>query len=256
MNYLILADIHANLPALEAVLDRESGWDEVLFLGDAVDAGPHPDEVLARLSELPGEFVMGNHDRAVLDAPSTPPPPGSTDFRRWTAAQLSAESRRFLASFEGSVRVETPERPLRLHHGDFEFDAGCEPDDGRDWNGRLWPDTDESVFAALASRYDEPVVVSAHSHVQFETRVDGTRFLNPGSVGQHRLGTVAACYATLEDGEFDLRAVEYDADRTVEALGSLPLAESYLDGRRRIYTEGVLPDEMRDFGPLREEGYR
>ena len=252
MNYLILADVHANLPALEAVLDRESDWDEVLFLGDAVDAGPHPDGVLTRLSELPGRFVTGNHDRAVLDAPSTPPSPGTTDFRRWTAARLSEPNRRFLASFERSVRVETSGGPIRLHHGDFGFDGA----DGLDWDGRLWPDTDEAVFAALARRYDEPVVVSAHSHVQFETRVDGTRFLNPGSVGQHRLGTVAACYATLEGGEFDLRAVEYDADRTVDALDDLPLAESYLDGRRRVYTEGALPDEMRDFGPLREGGYR
>ena len=73
MKYLILADVHANLPALEAVLDHETDWDEVLFLGDAVGYGPHPDEVLDLHSALPGTFVMGNHDRAILDPPDVEP---------------------------------------------------------------------------------------------------------------------------------------------------------------------------------------
>ncbi len=60
MKSLIIADIHANLASLEAVLESESSWDEVLFLGDAVVGGPHPNEVLSRLSELDGVFLMGN----------------------------------------------------------------------------------------------------------------------------------------------------------------------------------------------------
>ena len=58
MKTLILSDIHANLPALQAILDRESSWDEVICLGDAIVAGPHPDEVLSLLRDLDGAFVM------------------------------------------------------------------------------------------------------------------------------------------------------------------------------------------------------
>lgn len=253
MKYLVLADIHANLPALEAVLERESDWDEVLFLGDAVGSGPHPDEVLTVLSELSGVFLSGNHDRSVLDTPSELPPPGSRDFERWTSSQLSDANRRFLDSLGDERRVSTGVGPLRLHHGDFTFDRN-----DLDWNRRGWPDTDRAVYGELAERYDEEVVVFGHSHVQFEAVVDDTRFINPGSVGQHRLGEVTACYAVLEDGEFRLDAVGYDVDRTITDLEALPLDDEYIEGRKLVYTEGRLPDDppMRDFEPLRERGYR
>lgn len=253
MNYLVLADIHANLPALEAVLQRETDWDAVLFLGDAVGAGPHPDGVLAALSELPGEFLSGNHDRSVLDTPPDPPPPDSRAFERWTSAQLSDRHRRLLRSFGGERRVRTDAGAVRLHHGDFTVEG-----EDLDWDGRGWPDTDPGVYRELARRYDEDVVLFGHSHVQFETVVDGTRFLNPGSVGQHRLGRTLACYAVIEDGDLRLDAVDYDVERTVSDLASLPLAEDYIEGRKLVYTEGRLPDDppMRDFGPLREQGYR
>lgn len=253
MNYLVLADVHSNLPALEVVLEQESNWDEVLFLGDAVGGGPHPDEVLTALSEQPGEFLSGNHDRAVLDTRPELPPPGSRDFERWTSAQLSDENRRFLASFGDVRRVSTDVGPVRLHHGDFVLER-----DDIDWNGRGWPDTDRAVYRELADRYDEDTVLFGHSHAQFETVVDGTRFVNPGSVGQHRLGQVLACYAVLEDGELRFDAVEYDIERTIAGLKALPLADDYLEGRKLVYSDGRLPDDppMRDFQPLRERGYR
>lgn len=250
MNYLILADVHANLPALEAVLDRERDWDAVLFLGDAVDAGPHPGGVLDALSRTEGRFVLGNHDRAVLDADGEFTP-GTRDFCQWTSEQLSDRHRDVLADFRKSTRISTGGRTIHLHHGDFAVDPG-----GSDWNGRLWPDTDRAVYESLARRYDGSTVLFGHSHVQFDVRVDGTRFVNPGSVGQHRLGEVAACYAVLEDGEFRFEACEYDAARTVSALEELPLDDDYLRARKRVYTDGTIPGDMRDFAPLRERGYR
>ncbi|MFC7141509.1 metallophosphoesterase family protein [Halosimplex aquaticum] len=253
MDYLVLADVHANLPALEAVLDRESDRDAVLFLGDAVGTGPHPDEVLTTLSRLSGGFVSGNHDRSVLDTRPERPPPNSRDFERWTSAQLSPENRRFLAGLADERRVATAAGPVRLHHGDFAVER-----EGLDWDRRGWPDTDPEVYRELADRYDEDVVLFGHSHVQFETTAGGTRFVNPGSVGQHRLGEVLACYAVVEDGDVDLGAVDYDVERTIADLEALPLADEYVEARKLVYTEGRLPDDppMRDFEPLRERGYR
>ena len=70
MRYLVLSDVHANLPALDAVLlhTKQRGYDEVAFLGDAVGYYPHAEEVVQRLAELsPRVRIMGNHDAALLD---------------------------------------------------------------------------------------------------------------------------------------------------------------------------------------------
>jgi predicted phosphodiesterase len=66
MKSLIVADIHANLAALEAIPMKEGSWDTFIFRGDAVMAGPNPDEVLSLLSSLDGIYIMGNHDWEVL----------------------------------------------------------------------------------------------------------------------------------------------------------------------------------------------
>jgi len=70
MRYLVLSDLHANLPALDAVVKhaRAKGFDDVMFLGDAVGYYPHAEEVVQRLIELnPTVRVQGNHDHALLE---------------------------------------------------------------------------------------------------------------------------------------------------------------------------------------------
>lgn len=253
MVYLVLADVHANLPALEAVLDAPGDWDELLFLGDAVDAGPHPDETLSLLADQPGHFVMGNHDRAVLEA--SPDEPAATPDQRWcqwTREQLSTENLRFLSTFSDSTRLETRESAVRLHHGDFP------PEWGVDWDGRLWPDSAPSLVAEVADRFAEPHVLFAHSHVQFRRRHGERTLANPGSVGQHRLGETRACYALLEDGELSFESTAYDPEGVLRAMEEFPLPEEFIEDRKTVYTEGRLPDryDLRDFTPLRRAGYR
>lgn len=70
MRYLVLSDVHANLPALDAVIRhaRRTGFDDVIFLGDAVGYYPHAEEAVQRLIELnPSVRVLGNHDNALLE---------------------------------------------------------------------------------------------------------------------------------------------------------------------------------------------
>lgn len=99
MRFLILADIHANLEALEAVLERARGWfDQVICCGDLVGYGPDPNEVVEAVRRLrPALMVRGNHDKAAV---------GLTDLSwfnplarsaaLWTQDQLSEENRRYL----------------------------------------------------------------------------------------------------------------------------------------------------------------
>lgn len=70
MRYLVLSDVHANLPALEAVIThaRARGFDDVMFLGDAVGYYPYADEAVQLLIDLnPSVRILGNHDHALLE---------------------------------------------------------------------------------------------------------------------------------------------------------------------------------------------
>ena len=99
MRFLILADIHANLEALEAVLERARGqYDQVICCGDLVGYGPDPNQVTEAMRQLgPALMVRGNHDKAAVgltDLSWFNPLAGSAAL--WTQAQLSEENRRYL----------------------------------------------------------------------------------------------------------------------------------------------------------------
>lgn len=214
---LIVADIHANEPALEAVLAAEPDRDSILFLGDAVDCGPHPDAVCDRLLDLDDlAGVHGNHDQAVLALADENYPDDDpyARWKQWSYDRLSAESRTFLESLGRTAAVSAGDRILRLHHGDFPPPA--RHDGG--WVTRVTPDDEPSFFESIAARYDEDVVLHGHSHYPFAATVAGTTFINPGSVGLQRPGWPVdrARYAVLEDGTFDLRSVRYDPSPVIE----------------------------------------
>lgn len=229
---LVISDVHANAPALEAVLDAEPDRDSVIFLGDAVDNGPHPDVVCDRLRNLDLlASVDGNHDRTVLDA-SEASEPSSDPFVRWqewTYAQLSAENRAFLESLERTTTVDLDDKRVRLHHGDFQPPA----DHQGAWPTRVTPEDDVPTFETVAARYDEDVVLHGHSHYPFEATVAGTTFVNPGSVGLQREGWPKdrARYATLEDGTAHLRSVPYDSSPVAADSRTLDSPFSDLWGR-------------------------
>jgi putative phosphoesterase len=250
MKILILSDIHANLPALEAILDREGAWDGVICLGDAIVAGPHPDQVLALLSRLDGMCVMGNHDREVLGVDlDEPAADAHWQWIQWTREQLSHESLEFLVAFPDTCVLERQGLTLRLTHGDLPAK----------WGKRLWPDSSPELFAHLAQQYPEPHILLGHSHVQFQLERAGKVFINPGTVGAPYLGQPGACYAVLQDGAFELRATPYDAEITCQAMAQVPLQDqAFVEAWKLCWRTGKLPDyySIRDYAPLIEMGYR
>jgi len=231
MKLLVLGDVHANRPALEAVLAAEPDRDNVLFLGDAVDYGPHPIDTIDRLSELSGTFVMGNHDREMLADPAPDPPQGRKDFTQWTRSQLSVADREFLDTFEETVVVPTDRGDVRVHHGDF--DGSFEAVDV----SRLRPYDDPAAFAAVGDLFEESTLLFGHSHWQYELTVNGTRFVNPGAVGRNNQNAIAAQYAVLVDGEIHLRETAYDAESTIAAMEGLPVDEEPTIWRRCLKRE-------------------
>src|SRR5262245_50507124 len=117
MRIAVISDMHGNCVALDAVLAdlRRDPADQIVCLGDAIQGGPQPAEVVARLRELGCPVVMGNADAWLLSGQATSDEGISaerlskmSDVRVWSLAQLSNADRAFIAQFRPTVEI-----PLR-----------------------------------------------------------------------------------------------------------------------------------------------
>ncbi len=249
MKSLIFSDVHANLPALEAILQREADFDEVVFLGDAVVGGPQPDDVLSLLRTLPGVFIMGNHDRdALFGDHSLEDANPDRAWIAWTREQISKANRAFLAGFRRAHTIERGALRLHLDHGVLP------PELGR----RLWPDSPRAAFDHLAEGNDASVLLVGHSHVQFRRDHASRTVVNPGGAGQPRLSKPVACYAILQDGRISLEATPYDVENVCRAMDRVPLPTVFVDAWKQCYRAGRLPDRypLRRWDTLVQQGYR
>lgn len=219
----ILADIHANLPALEAVIDdiARQGVDEVLVGGDLVGRGPQGTAVVERVRELGWPSVRGNHEDYLLsfvhgDVPAEWLETEEWAASRWMADELATHSAELIAALPFSLTSRVaPE--LRLVHGSPR--SNCEG------IGSWTPDDD--VDAHLA-RIEEPLLVCAHTHRPMERRLERGLVVNVGSVGLPFNGDWRAQYAILtrDDAgwQAEFRAAPYDRDALLahyEASGFL-----------------------------------
>ncbi|MGO4404476.1 metallophosphoesterase [Bosea sp. RAF48] len=171
----VIADIHGNLPALQAVLSRLDalGVDHIVNLGDCASGPLWPVDTVALLRSRALSHVRGNHDRAM--AARSPDGLGSSESFAWRA--LDAEARSWLAGLPEEVRLE---EALCFHAS-----PGCDEsylmEEVRD--GRLMPARLTAIEQRLAGR-TAPLMLCGHSHLPRVARLrSGTVVLNPGSVG-------------------------------------------------------------------------
>lgn len=231
----VISDVHANLYALEAVLgeiDREPP-DAIWCLGDTVGYGPRPNECCELVRERSDLTLIGNHDLVALSSAEVALAefnPEAAEASRWTAEQLTDESRRFLEGLEPTAEVEG----AQLFHGS--------PRDPV-WEYVLTEFVAMESFATTR----EPLVLVGHTHVAtalaldgekleggvapdgFEARFDAHRWLlNPGSVGQPRDGNADAAYLELdlEGKRARFRRVPYPVVRTQEEIRERGLPDS------------------------------
>ncbi|GIW35151.1 metallophosphoesterase [Meiothermus sp.] len=106
MRYLIVSDLHGNWPALEAVLKEAWGYDQVLFLGDAVGYYPDVNRVLDWLRSVNAKGVMGNHDIWLLEIKSMQIEGPVLEILSWQAERISPENREYLSRLPWTVEVE------------------------------------------------------------------------------------------------------------------------------------------------------
>ncbi|KGM35010.1 metallophosphoesterase family protein [Inquilinus limosus] len=222
MRLAVLADIHGNLPALEAVLADlgRRGADAFVNLGDCVSGPLWPRETLDLLVAKDWPTVRGNHDRWVWEDGDDSPQSSDGYARR----EVGAAGRAWLGALP--VRLELP-GGITAFHARPEDDNAYLLEDVE--AGRLVRAPADAIAARLGD-VSGPVVLCGHSHLPWLLRLpDGRWILNPGSIGApayddptppahvSESGSPAARYAMLElDGErvaAELIAIPYDHDR-------------------------------------------
>jgi putative phosphoesterase len=207
MKILLLADIHANWPALSVI---EETFDVCLFLGDVVDYAATPVPCIEWVQKNATYQVRGNHDHSVAQRVSVRP--GGT-FRRMAAAMrpchfdvLTDEHLTWLARMPVTQHVTIGDHSFLLVH--------ATPRDPMDEYITNVPDQ----WAARLEHVDVDFVCVGHTHVPMDLKLDETRVINPGSVGQPRDGDCRASYAVIDDGCVEFRRVDYDIDQTIQDM--------------------------------------
>ncbi|HEX4169951.1 MAG TPA: metallophosphoesterase family protein [Bryobacteraceae bacterium] len=219
-----LYDIHANLPALESVLEqaRQLGVDQVVVGGDVVP-GPMPCETLAYLLDLdvPVQFIYGNGEIAVLEEMARRDPAGVPEqYRpviRWTAQQVQAEYGQILKGWTRTVTLVIPGL------GEVLF-CHATPENENEIFTRLTP---EERLLPIFEGLEVSTVVCGHTHMQFDRMVGTIRVVNAGSVGMP-FGETGADWLLLGP-DVQLRHTRYDLAKAAERIRNTayPQAEDF-----------------------------
>ena len=231
MRVALIGDVHANLPALEAVLDhaRTQGVEAIWNVGDFVGYGAFPNQVVERLRQERAVSILGNYDLKVLRFKKK-----RKKWRKkkqaqkflafqWTYDILTKKKRKYLASLPKEKMLQVEDRRVLLTHGS-----------PASVSEHLTPDTRKERLRELASMAEADWVICGHSHRPFVREANGAHFINTGSVGRPDDGDPRACYATLEIGSAPDRAPEvhhhrvaYDVGSAVDAIREAGLPETF-----------------------------
>lgn len=236
MRVALIGDVHANLPALEAVLAHAHGQgvEAIWNVGDFVGYGAFPDEVVQRLRKEDALSIVGNYDLKVLQFKQKKKKwrkkkqPDKYLAFEWAYENLSKKSRKYLRFLSQEIRMKVKGKRILLTHGSPASDE--EP---------LTPDTPEERLRELAHAAKADVIICGHSHQPFVRELDGVWFINTGSVGRPDDGDPRACYAILridsENIEVRHYRVEYDVEAAIAAIREHKLPEAFaqmtLEGR-------------------------
>ncbi|HEY7465168.1 MAG TPA: metallophosphoesterase family protein [Dehalococcoidia bacterium] len=230
MRIAVVADVHANLEAFEAVLvdaHQSGGYDVVWSLGDLVGYGPDPGPCIRLLQSLPHVAIAGNHDYAATGAIGTEDfNPFAAEAVRWTATQLTLEEQIWLTGLS-AVQIE----------GEFTLAHGTLRDPV--WDYML---SSEIAYEHLM-RQTTPYGLVGHTHLPgvffqtpsdaeagdaIDTPLEEQRFVaNPGSAGQPRDGDPRAAYCLVdtEARRLTFHRVPYDVAITQAKMRAVGLPE-------------------------------
>ncbi|MHB8792947.1 MAG: metallophosphoesterase family protein [Thermoleophilia bacterium] len=216
MRTLVISDIHGNIDALRAI---DESCDAVICLGDIVDYGPEPAACINWLKELqvPLTRIRGNHDNAVAFRIDCGCGQAflhlSTLTREYMWKVLDEKSLAWIGAAETSVELNLDGKRIYATH--------AAPSDNL--FKYLVPETSDEDLAAELELAGADIALTGHTHKPFTRELNGRLMVNVGSVGQPRDGIPRVSYAIIEDGQVELKRVDYDVESAVARLRTLPL---------------------------------
>lgn len=222
----IFGDIHANLPALEAVFrDIETRQlDNLYCLGDLVGYGTFPNEVVESIRERGTPTLMGNYDQGVGNDSDDCGCAYKTDVDRkrgelsiaWTNAHTTADNKAFLRTLPAYIPLQLGELQVLLVHGS-----------PRKINEYMFEDRPDDYFERIMDAARTDVLVCGHTHLPYHKVLpSGRQIINAGSVGKPKDHDPRAGYVVLavngRDLKVDFMRVSYDIERTAAAIEATP----------------------------------
>jgi putative phosphoesterase len=207
MRILIVADLHGNWAALRSIREPH---DLCVCLGDIVDYGLNPAPCVEWVRQYCGIAVRGNHDHAAAQRVTTN---GRNGFkylsgltRQITWEKLSRDQLRFLGSLPTMYWITLDHRRFLFVH--------ATPTDPLD----EYVHADEEAWARRLERVEADVICVGHTHIPYVLPVGNKLVINPGSVGQPRDGDPRLSYAVWQDGQVEIKRLEYPVEEVVAEI--------------------------------------
>ncbi|MDQ7001820.1 MAG: metallophosphoesterase family protein, partial [Ghiorsea sp.] len=234
----IISDVHANLPALTAVLDDidESNIQHILCLGDIVGYGPHPSECIKILQERRIFSIRGNHDYMVGSGKDfSHGSSSSLHVAHWTIDRMSQAEREWLAT----LPLQYWKNNIMLVHG--------APKDPTFFNAYVYERTAEPNLLWMEA-HDLPICFHGHSHLQgmylfkhkqvslhkelttYNIQENTQSLICPGAVGQPRSGISGAEYAIYDpqSKQITFKRIDYDIEAVTQDMKRFEFPEQLI----------------------------
>jgi putative phosphoesterase len=228
----VITDIHANLPALEAALDRIEalGIKRMYCGGDLVGYGPHPNEVCALIAERDIPTIYGNYDYAIArdleDCGCAYTTPHDRELGQqsvtWTLAHTDSASKAFMHELPFDLRFAVGDHEVHLVHGS-----------PRKVNEYLFEDKPDRLYERLAAAETARTLVFGHTHKPWVREHGGVLFVNCGSVGKPKDGDPRGAFAILtaapDAPRVTIERVDYDAAAVAGEVAAAGLPSEFAD---------------------------
>lgn len=235
MTIAVLADIHANIYALETVLAdiEKRNVERIICAGDLVGYSPFPNEVIDLIRRRRIETVRGNYDEGVgfellvcgCDFKDAAAAERGAISNQWTQEHTTEENKEFLRSLPKELTFTSHGKQVLVVHGS-----------PRRLNEYLWEDLPAEVFQEVLAGVEADVLLCGHTHKPYYKKIAGKHIINVGSVGKPKDGDPRALYTLVDLAqgvEFEFIKVDYDWERAARAIEEAGLPGEFAEQLRR-----------------------